>query len=87
MRELPGFAILIGFTLIIGMVMGTVIDSLETDSGANSTAANISAQGKAGLTNLFSKFGLIGTIVGLAVVLGVVIGIFVTRGGFRGGGL
>ncbi len=67
------FAVVI---LAASLITGVVQD-VRDDQTANSSAANVSDEGLAGLTNLASQFGNIGTIIAIVVIIGLLVGAFV----------
>lgn len=71
MGMLQSITLGIVITAIIGVVGLQVLTSVQSTQTVNGTAYNATTDAIEGIGQIFTNFGLVGLIAGLAVVLGV----------------
>ena len=81
MQDLISGVWAIGFAGILGVIMLTVMGSLD----AAGDAADFLTNASEGMVNMASQFGLVGTVIALGVVIVVVVSAFAMSGMFGGG--
>jgi len=76
LAEVPSTIMLLGIGTVFGVVFINILSSLQDGQTSGSLAYNATGNALSGIAKIFDQYGLIGMIVGFAIVLGVVIALW-----------
>ena len=80
--DIPNIVLMLALGVLIVAFVLQILGDVQSDMTPDSAEANATAEGITGLANLSEKWGLIGTIVAIAIIIGL---LFMAFPMFKGG--
>lgn len=78
LREVPQTVMNLGLGAVFGVVILLILANLQTSSSVaiNSSAYNAAGNAITGVGNVFAQYGLVGTIIGFAIIIGIIAALY-----------